>query len=112
MERFLEYCKQNYKKIANVIIIAIVLIYILLNRCLELFNLESLNLNNVIIQVILVLASIVITIKTRKLSISRDKVKEVIKKCREIFNNFILVKVIVILLIVKILEKLLELIIN
>ena len=112
MSDFFKYCKQNRKKIINIMIISILLLYILLNRCFGLFNLIKVQAINNIILIIMIVDIVILTLKALKLKISRDKVKELIKSCIDIFNKYILVKAIVILLIVKILEKLLGLIIN
>lgn len=112
MGNFLKYCKNNKKKVFNIVIILIVFLYIFLNRCFGFFNLiESKSINN-IIQIIMILAIFILTIKVQKLTIDKEKVKEIAQKCREAFNKYILVKAIVILLVVKILEKLVEFIVN
>jgi hypothetical protein len=63
-------------------------------------------------QIIMVLAIFIFNIRTRKLMINREKVKEVLKKCIEIINKYILIKAIVVLLVVKGLEQLILILIN
>lgn len=110
MENFKKYCKQNYKKIINIMAISIVLLYIIFNICFGIFNLSS--PKHTIVQIMMIVVIFIFTINVRKLTVTREQVKQIAKKTKEIFNKYILVKAIVILLVVKILESLITILIN
>lgn len=108
MSKFIKYCKKNLNNIIFVVAIIIVIIYISCGFFFpDTFFMKN---QNPIILVSLTVFVLILLINTNR--INKKNIKKLIKNYKELVDKYILLKVINILIIVKVLERIVTIIKN
>lgn len=104
MSDFIKYCKQNKKRLLNIIILSIVPIYIIFSILFPNISIKFSKFS--IVQIFMVLVILYFAINIRKVKLKR--LKEIIKKYKEFMNKNILVKSVTILGVIFLLTNILN----